>query len=323
MSLKNKLEVLATFGGAPQRMETLAWRASSLGMQSKGTLATAEDWVNQLADTGERLLTDNFNENTIEHLHRYAVALHLCRDKDVLDVASGEGYGSGLIAGVARTILGVDISGEAVSRAKAKYRMASLDFIEGSASDLPLESSVMDVVVSFETIEHHEDHAEMMAEIKRVLRPGGVLIISSPDKLNYADLPNTSNPFHVKELYKEEFHSLVKEYFDNVEMLSQRLVYGSLIAPEDSARGFAEFWGDHYHVYSSANLGRSMYNVCLASDSELPLLPVSLYDGWQVIDVLRQSLEQQRQKDLKALLASPSYRLGRTLTWPLRKLFGK
>jgi ubiquinone/menaquinone biosynthesis C-methylase UbiE len=274
-----------------------------------------------LEATGERLLTENFDDNTIEHLHRYALALSLCEDKDVLDLASGEGYGSNLIAGVARSVVGMDISSEAVSLATAKYQCPSLRFIEGSAGDIPLESASVDVTVSFETIEHLEDHAEMMAELKRVLRPAGLLIISTPDKLNYSELRNYRNPFHVRELYTSEFRELVSRYFRNIQLLKQRLAYGSLITPEEHPSGFAEFSGNHSRVQISNELVQPMYNVCLASDAALPSLPVSFYDGSQAANVLRNSFELQREMDRKTFMSSHSYRLGRALTWPLRKLF--
>ena len=285
--------------------------------------ALAVKAVSQLADNGERLLTGEFNDNTIEHLHRYAFALPFCKGKDVLDIASGEGYGSSLIAGIAASVLGVDISKDAVSQARTKYRRKNLTFIEGSVSNVPLDSSAVDVVVSFETIEHHSQHAKMMAEIKRVLRAPGMLIISSPDKLNYSEVPNNKNPFHVQELYREELYSLVKEYFGNVIMLSQRLVYGSLIVPEQDSRGFTEFRGDYDEVCASESLQRPVYNVCLASDSDLPPMALSFYDGSKVLDDLRKSLAARREDNLKYFFASPSYRLGRALTWPLRKLVGR
>src|SRR6266567_539993 len=117
-------------------------------MQPKAVHLPEVEDVNALEPTGERLLTDDFNDNTIEHLHRYAFALQLCKGKDVLDIASGEGYGSNLIAGVAKSVLGVDISKAAVCQARKKYERRNLKFIEGSASDFPVESSAIDVVVS-------------------------------------------------------------------------------------------------------------------------------------------------------------------------------
>jgi SAM-dependent methyltransferase len=102
----------------------------------------------------------------------------------------------------------------------------------------------MDLVVSFETIEHHDEHKAMMAEIKRVLRPKGFLIISSPDKIDkkeYSVLQNYRNPFHVRELFTEEFEDLVRAYFRNQALLSQQVVYGSGIFPDTGAFQFTGY----------------------------------------------------------------------------------
>ena len=91
-----------------------------------------------------------------EHYHRYLLARALCRDKSVLDVSSGEGYGSAFIAQVARSVIGVDISAEAVEHATAAYPLPNLNYICGDARDLPIGDDAVDVVVSFETIEHFD-----------------------------------------------------------------------------------------------------------------------------------------------------------------------
>ena len=116
----------------------------------------------------------------LEHLHRYAIARDLAYGKDVLDIACGEGYGSELLATVARKVTGVDISEEAIAHAARKYVRPNIAFAVGSCACIPLAEANVDLVVSFETIEHHDRHLEMMQEIGRVLRPTGVLIISSP-----------------------------------------------------------------------------------------------------------------------------------------------
>ena len=266
--------------------------------------------------TGERLLTATFDTATIEHLHRYAFALTLCEGKSVVDIACGEGYGANLLAQVARSVRGVDISGEALAHATGKYKKANLSFIQGSASAIPINNASVDVVTSFETIEHHPHHAEMMTEIKRVLRPDGLLIISSPDKLHYTDIGGADNPFHVKELYKEEFQALLESHFDHVEMLSQRIYYGSLIVPDGYSQGFTQYWGDHYQVQTSSSLPRPLYNICLASDSELAPLAVSFYDGAPIFDSLWKSLYEPRALDVIKSAA-------RSLLTYLRKLVGK
>ena len=69
----------------------------------------------------------------------------------------------------------------------------------------------------------------MIQEVKRVLKEDGILIISSPNKLNYSDKPNYNNPFHIKELYTEEFLVLLKKYFKHVELHGQNIISGSVI----------------------------------------------------------------------------------------------
>ena len=105
--------------------------------------------------TGERYVPAELGEIRVEHMHRYAAALKLAAGKDVLDVACGEGYGSRLIAGVARAVTGVDISADAIGHANRAYGgLGNLAFRQGSATELPLADKSFDVVVSFETIEH-------------------------------------------------------------------------------------------------------------------------------------------------------------------------
>ena len=118
----------------------------------------------------------------IEHLHRYFLARDLCRGLDVLDVAAGEGYGTALLAQVAHSVVGVDISAEAVAHAAEAYRGPNFRFLEGDARCLPLADASVDAVVSFETIEHLWEHNQFLAEVRRVLRPGGWLIVSSPER---------------------------------------------------------------------------------------------------------------------------------------------
>src|SRR5690242_14088156 len=103
--------------------------------------------------TGERLETFIYDETTIEHLHRYAIAKEYVKDKLVLDLACGEGYGSNLLAQDARRITGADISASTIESAKLKYQKPNLDFIQCPAHQLPFADNSFEVVVSFETLE--------------------------------------------------------------------------------------------------------------------------------------------------------------------------
>ena len=132
--------------------------------------------------TGERYLPERRGDIALEHRHRYLLACTYANGKDVLDIACGEGYGSSMLADVAKSVIGVDIAEEAIAHASTQYAASNLAFRQGNAAEIPLEDASVDLVVSFETIEHHDRHEDMLREIKRVLRPGGLLLISSPDK---------------------------------------------------------------------------------------------------------------------------------------------
>jgi ubiquinone/menaquinone biosynthesis C-methylase UbiE len=133
--------------------------------------------------TGERFIPGVEGNIQYEHIHRYALSQNFVKDRIVLDIACGEGYGAAMLAVPARSVIGVDIDTEAISHAKKTYSATNLRFTQGSCDAIPLADHSIDVVTSFETIEHHDRHNEMIAEIKRVLKPDGYSIISSPNRL--------------------------------------------------------------------------------------------------------------------------------------------
>lgn len=223
--------------------------------------------------TGERYLTEIGGFIRAEHLHRYRLACTLAEGKDVLDVACGEGYGTDLLAKVARSVTGVDVSSEAIEHAIARYHRPQLRFLVGDCAALPCEDMSFDLVVSFETIEHHERHEEMMREIRRVLRPGGVLMISSPNRPEYDRTLTEPNLYHVKELDFEEFATLLRAHFPNVAFYGQRVLGGSLIVPISERGGEFRYFSDDAEA---AELSNPIYFVALASDGPLPGLGVSL-----------------------------------------------
>ena len=240
---------------------------------------TTDPHTPPLVATGERLMTDNRTQTVPEHLHRYAIACELARGLDVLDVACGEGYGTMLLSKHAASAVGVDIARAAVDHATTKYTSGNLRFLQGSATAIPLATASVDVVVSFETIEHLREHDEMITEIRRVLRPGGTLIISSPDKRYYTDTTGYNNPFHLRELYCEEFRSLLGRFFKHTRLLLQRIVYGSVIVPESPSPGFTEYRGDFDAIESYTGLQEAVYTIAIASDEPLPDTTTSLWNA--------------------------------------------
>lgn len=274
--------------------------------------------------TGERLETFIHNENTNEHLHRYAQALDIVGGKVVLDIACGEGYGSNLLSGFSKEVTGVDIDEATVAGAKEKYRNPNLQFLTGSASEIPCADAYFDVVISFETIEHHDQHDKMMQEIKRVLKPGGLLMISSPDKLFYSDKPGYKNPFHVKELYADEFKNLLKKYFTNTFFLRQKSFFGSVMVPDIDATSNEQltmFQGD-YDEIRKAEL-EAVYLIGMASESALPAFKTTFFDGQPVLkeqfaafqDLVTETVKADVTREIRS---SNSYKIGHTLISPLK-----
>lgn len=225
----------------------------------------------KLSFTGERFVPEKEGNIRLEHLHRYLLAAELVSGKKVLDVASGEGFGSEILAATAEHVTGVDIDPESVAHANQRYGNDALHFVVGDAAEIPLEDNSFDVVVSFETIEHHDRHDEMISEIRRVLRPDGVLILSSPEKHMYTDVPGTKNAYHVKELYRDEFAELMAKNFKHVAMYGQRVAWGSLILSEtDAVRSRSR------HDASAAmheGVPDPLYLIAVASNAPLTQLP--------------------------------------------------
>lgn len=228
--------------------------------------------------TGERFIPTLSGDIRLEHFHRYEWCLPFVAGKRVLDIACGEGYGSRILGRTAQSVIGVDISPEAVEHAKAAYHsQPSLSFKQGDAAEIPLPDQCVDVVVSFETIEHHDRHTEMLSEIRRVLAPNGLLILSSPNKSIYSDLAGGNhNHFHVKELYFTELDELLKQYFSSVAYLGQRVTATSLLQPlqgdaSKTLKAYTETTGGVKEAAPAAI--EPMYYLALASNAALPDLP--------------------------------------------------
>jgi GT2 family glycosyltransferase/ubiquinone/menaquinone biosynthesis C-methylase UbiE len=186
---------------------------------------------------GEQEISD-IGGIAFEQFHRYCFARDLCAGKEVLEVASGEGYGTALLAGVARRIVGVEINAAAVARARVAYPAANLEFVQAGATALPLADATFDVVVSFATLEHLRERCAFLTEIRRVLRPGGVLVVSAPDPEVYSAPGQPVKGSPVQEPAQPEFSALLSRFFAHHRILRQKPVAGSVMAPADpAARG--------------------------------------------------------------------------------------
>lgn len=170
--------------------------------------------------------------------NRYKKAIELLSGRSlVLDCACGSGYGSAMLASNGKRVVGVDISLINVKHAKRMYgkehtkrRYGDGDcmFVQTDAASLPLKDDIFDSVCSIETIEHLEkkDHKRFLNELKRVMKPNGALVISTPNK---GVIPYL-NPEHVGELTEKEFDKLLSENFESVEHFCQGVYDGSAMA---------------------------------------------------------------------------------------------
>lgn len=273
-----------------------------------------------LAATGERMLPEMKDAVIlIEHLHRYAMAIEFCKDKIVLDIASGEGYGSNLISRVAKQVIGVDIDELAVQHANEKYKSANLFFKQGNAASIPLDNESVDVLVSFETLEHHDKHDEMMQEVKRLLRKDGILIISTPDKKFYSDVPGYHNPYHVKELYSHEFFKLVGDQFAYMEILGQSSGLMSALYPFKKNKS-TDYWfatGDTNNLIIPESLP-SIYLIAIASQQPFTYRPVSVFDGKELESVIREQNKLIHGDPVLSILNSKTYKVGNMILGPLK-----
>lgn len=193
--------------------------------------------------TGERFTPECVREIWYEHWHRYAFARRLVAGKRVLDAACGEGYGSAMLASVARDVVGVDIDEISITHARERYgATTNLRYERRDATALDFADASFDVVTCFETLEHVEAQQAMLDGFVRLLAKDGVLIVSSPDKHTYSEVAGFRNEFHVRELYREELTALLKPRFADVRLYGQKLLFDSAIWSLDDAGGACETW---------------------------------------------------------------------------------
>lgn len=268
--------------------------------------------------TGERYVPSKYGALALQHYHRYEFAINQIdlSNSLVLDIACGEGYGSALLAEKAKMVYGVDISKETIEYAKKKYTKENLFFKQGEAAKIPMDDSSVDILVSFETIEHHDKHEEMLNEIKRVLKPEGILIISSPDKGYYEKYySGIKNEFHVKELYKEEFQALIEKHFSYLSLFMQNNMFGSIIAKESKDNST---YVKPKLIEKNTNYAgplESRFNLIIACDSILKLKnEVSLYSYSIQKDIYFENYKYQQT--LAELYNSKTWKIGSLILKP-------
>ena len=250
----------------------------------------------------------------LEHWHRYLFATPWVAGKQVLDIACGEGYGSYLLAQQAARVIGVDVDIETLQHASSTYLKGNLEFRRGECARIPVDGRhVFDVVVSFETIEHLDAAAQqaLLLEVKRLLKPDGLFLVSTPNKLFYNGAPGTENPFHLREYYVEEFRALLRNHFREVRLLGQKVYPMSYIwdvnEPATTCAEYGlEFTGKEFRPAPPDK--KVLYTLAVCTDGALTpshnsiLVDLSERILQHVQDLERhiQSTEQQHKIDLTA-----------------------
>ena len=187
--------------------------------------------------TGERTIPDLDIENYWFRRHEVVyqrLAKH-CVGRDVLEAGCGEGYGADLLAGVAHRVVALDYDAAAVAHVASRY--PRVEVMQANLAELPLPAASVDVVVNFQVIEHLWDQAQFISECARVLRPSGVLMVSTPNRITFSPGCDTPiNPFHTRELNADELSELLIEA-GFAEVSISGLFHGPLLQEMDARHG--------------------------------------------------------------------------------------
>lgn len=186
--------------------------------------------------TGERVVENTTPTRILsDHIARYNFAIKYAKEKNALDISCGTGYGTKILAAITQSVVGVDISEDAINFATANYTSPNLSFEVGDILDMEFSADCFDVITCFETVEHVSNQEKCFNELYRVLSEGGTLMISSPNRKltspskSINDLPD--NKFHTKEYLPNEFISLISEYFEISGVYGQRRIHKALFLP--------------------------------------------------------------------------------------------
>lgn len=173
--------------------------------------------------TGERIVPGKVTlDRELASRSRYEFAARYVEGKQVLDIGCGEGYGSAMLAEKAAHVVGTDSSEEVVEYAAAKYPLPNLEYRRMPAEKHAFPDGSFDVVVCLELIEHVENYVAVMAEMRRLLKPGGILVLSTPNKdITSPGRETPIHEFHVHEFTIPELRQLCRRYFAEVELFSQ------------------------------------------------------------------------------------------------------
>jgi SAM-dependent methyltransferase len=187
--------------------------------------------------TGERTVPGIPAENYWFRRHEavYAALAPRCAGRTVLEAGCGEGYGADLLAQAGATVVGLDY--DATTAAYVARRYPRVGMARANLVALPIRTGSVDAVVSLQVIEHLWDQEGFLRECRRVLRPGGELLVATPNRLTFSPGRDTPlNPFHTRELAPTELAGLTTDAgFSEVRV--QGLHHGPRLRELDARHG--------------------------------------------------------------------------------------
>jgi SAM-dependent methyltransferase len=227
-------------------------------------LASADNGISErfVPERNQRRLID------AERVSRYRWAAQVAKDRLVLDAGCGTGYGCRLLAmGGARGVIGVDVAGSVLEAALGGMP-ESVRLQPGDLRKLEFADDEFGLVVCFEVIEHVEEPLTVLDELVRVLAPGGLLLISSPNR----GVHQTSSPNHRHEFAPAELEAELAARLDHVQLWRQDdYVVSAVLSGAGREQGEGEVLEDlTVHKLAADEAGREMYTLAIASDVPLP-----------------------------------------------------
>ena len=273
------------------------WRRAAAAIA--GQLRTAEARrAEQFAREGGSVPSTGQVHAGLEHHARYAWAARLSSAARVLDVACGTGAGTARPAQFAHEAVGVDVSPAAVEDARAAHGEAAT-FHVGDMRSLPFEAGEFDVVVCFEALTHVAETDLVLDELRRVLRPGGLLVVSCPNRDAYPP----GNPLELAALGAGELERALSERFANVAVHGQQSYFAALLGtPATLAHSDpkVQIEADVLKLAATAP-GAALHSVAVATDLQLPPEPAWLTLGEQPsAEEQRRQLEAWQQRAVEA-----------------------
>lgn len=209
-----------------------------------------------------------------EHVHRYQlVNFYVPANSTILDIACGTGFGSHLLAKQGYQVHGADLSKSTIDLCQKAFKWPSLQFLTADATALPFPDAYFDAVISFETIEHTTQYEKVLQEFKRVLKPGGRILISTPNiRINSPD-GVVRNPYHTQEWNYEELKALLKSVYQEAH------IYGQQYKRYKQTKGLRYFIGKRveqlFYLRGVRKLPLSLQNLVMQTLISKPMYPLT------------------------------------------------